>query len=75
MFILQSLFCVIGGLLRAAWSVEHTGAWYLGRELTNEGDAAFSMEAFIGYLSWYILLSQMVPISLVVSTEIVSLPF
>jgi magnesium-transporting ATPase (P-type) len=71
MCLLQLILCVIGGILagvyRGSDAVNH--GWYLQVDATGMFNPAAT--GVLAVFSWFILLSQMVPISLIVSAELV----
>lgn len=69
MLILQSVLCAAGAALATIWQTNNgEGAVYLGLGISNT--SAVESGAF-AFFSWMILLSQIVPISLIVSMEMV----
>ena len=69
MFAVQILLCLIGGAYAGAWLGNASKHWYLRAERVGEGDAL--VIGIAATFSWMILLSSMVPISLVVSAQLV----
>lgn len=75
MVMAQLVLCVIGGILSGTWIDRHKGsdaepkAWYL--QLSRGDDLNSAALGVFAFFTWIILLSQMVPISLIVSMEIV----
>jgi len=70
MFIFQAILCIVAGVCYGVWLWKHgEDAWYLRHGRVTQGDAAGA--GILATLSWVILTCQMVPISLIVSTEIV----
>lgn len=68
MFLLQTSLCILNGALAAAWVETHEDYWPLG----FEGDEESIFSSFVlRFCTWFILLSQMVPISLIVTAEMV----
>ena len=72
MLLLQSILCLVGGILAGAFRAGFTSdMWFLS--FNQPGYAAPKPVAtgVFAFFSWFILLSQMVPISLIVSAELV----
>ncbi len=69
MFLLQASLCLTGGIYSGVWQYDATGHHnYL--QLSHSRSSSFGA-AISSALSWVILLSTMVPISLVVSAQMV----
>jgi phospholipid-transporting ATPase len=66
MLLLQLVLCAGGAVGAATWAKANKGAWYL-----DLGDEDIDLLGFYAFFTWFILLSQMVPISLIVSAEMV----
>jgi len=64
----QSFMCLIAGVAGAFWQYDHQTSWFLDLDLGR--DEAI-IKGFYTFFSFFILLSQMVPISLIVSAEMV----
>jgi phospholipid-transporting ATPase len=63
--VLQCVFCLIGGLIAGVWQHQHTEHTYL---------FVFQHPAVVGiqrFFTWLIIFSGFVPISLLVSLEVV----
>jgi len=69
MLLIQMLLCIAGGIAAGAWSYEHTEDWYM--RYTNHSKSGAVVTAVLAFFTWFINLSQMVPISLIVSAEMV----
>eukprot|EP01065_Artemidia_motanka_P026103 TRINITY_DN3100_c0_g1_i1.p1 TRINITY_DN3100_c0_g1~~TRINITY_DN3100_c0_g1_i1.p1 ORF type:complete len:1298 (+),score=319.38 TRINITY_DN3100_c0_g1_i1:79-3894(+) len=65
-FVIKNVFMVILCLLSVVWNEEHRNDWYLGEWADQDGAATF----FLNYLTWFILLSFMIPISLFVTMQL-----
>eukprot|EP00808_Paulinella_micropora_P011362 g46982.t1 len=69
MFTIQCIFCLFAGIFSANFLIVSEGRkWYL--MLEGEGDSPV-LEVVFRFFTWFIVLSQMVPISLPVSQEFV----
>ncbi len=66
MIILQIAYCFIGGLICGIWYSTANGFWYLS--LSGINSAEMGVYAFF---TWFIIMASMVPISLIVSGEMV----
>lgn len=64
MLSLQMLLCFLSAVYSGVWHTDNKNAWYL--DLTGEPGA----EACLRFFTWFIILSQLVPISLVVTAEL-----
>ncbi len=71
MFVVQFILCLVGGILAASWAYRHSADWYLmyDESVMSIGDAVVT--AILAIFTWFINLSQIVPISLIVSSEMV----
>eukprot|EP00808_Paulinella_micropora_P016094 g82103.t1 len=69
MFAIQSILCLGGGIAAGVYfSLNKDSAWYLDMsELSGGG----GLVGFLAFWSWFILLCQLVPISLTVTSEFV----
>eukprot|EP00808_Paulinella_micropora_P029694 g29305.t1 len=69
MFVVQTVLCLIGGIMAGLYyTAFKDSAWYLAMsDLTGGG----SLVGFYAFWSWFILLCQLVPISLQVTSEFV----
>jgi len=66
MMAVQFILCFIGGILAGvSHNQNEDKSWYL------QLDASAGLEGFKRFFTWFIILSQLVPISLLVSSEIV----
>ena len=65
MMAFQTVLCFLSACFAASWFADKKGVWYL-----NLGGSA-AYEGFLRFFSWFIILSQLVPISLIVSAEVV----
>jgi magnesium-transporting ATPase (P-type) len=63
----QICCCIFGGISAGIWRATNTDAYYLKME---DEHPPFIVGA-LAFFTWFIILSQMVPISLIVSAEIV----
>ena len=68
MLALQVALCMLGGILSGVYHDSLASAWYL-----NMGSADYSspVTGVLAFFTWFILLSSLVPISLIVSAELV----
>ena len=64
MLSLQVFLCFISAIYSGVWHQDNKGAWYLGLS------SSAATEAFLRFFTWFIILSQLVPISLVVTSEL-----
>jgi len=72
MLILQSVLCLVGGILAGVFRDGFTSEmWFLGLEGPGSAAPDAPRSGVYAFFSWFILLSQMVPISLIVSGELV----
>ena len=72
MLLLQSLLCFIGGVLAGAFRGGFTkDMWFLAFSESGHVAPTPAETGVYAFFSWFILLSQMVPISLIVSAELV----
>lgn len=62
----QVLLCFCAAIAAGTWLSRNTGAWYLELEGVNPPLAGLAT-----FFSWFILMAQMVPISLTVTAEMV----
>ena len=70
MLLIQALLCLAGGIAAGAWAYQHGDDWYM----RYSGGIPMSeavLTAVLAFFTWFINLSQMVPISLIVSGEMV----
>ena len=66
---IQVTLCLLGGVLAGWYHSQLSSHWYLA---TTDGDDYSSpMTGVLAFFTWFILLSSMVPISLIVSAELV----
>jgi magnesium-transporting ATPase (P-type) len=65
MVLFQTSACLFAAFYCGIWTASHHGDWYLAFE-----DSA-GVSGVLAYFTWFILLSQVVPISLIVSAELV----
>ena len=65
MLVFQAILCLIGGIICGIWLEDNGHSWYL----VFDGNSWFN--ALLCMFTWIILLSQMVPIALIVSVEMV----
>jgi len=66
MLTFQTGMCALAGIIASAQAGQDSGgAWYLRQ------DEDSSLTGFLAFFSWFILMANMVPISLIVSTELV----
>eukprot|EP00808_Paulinella_micropora_P013493 g57589.t1 len=63
MLLFQVALCLIAGVIAGLNAGDDESAWYLPH------DTEPALAGFLAFWSWFILLSQMVPISLIVSSE------
>jgi magnesium-transporting ATPase (P-type) len=72
MLLLQSVLCLVGGILAGIFRDGFTEPmWFLGWEVPGASAPDGPRSGIFAFFSWFILLSQMVPISLIVSGELV----
>jgi magnesium-transporting ATPase (P-type) len=72
MLLLQSCMCLVGGILAGIYRKTLTiNMWYLSFERGATANQPAAATGIYAFFSWFILLSQMVPISLIVSSELV----
>jgi magnesium-transporting ATPase (P-type) len=72
MLLLQSILCLIGGILAGAFRSGFTkDMWFLQFDNATSAAPNAAPTGVYAFFSWFILLSQMVPISLIVSAEMV----
>mmetsp|Transcript_12746 Transcript_12746/g.19092 ORF Transcript_12746/g.19092 Transcript_12746/m.19092 type:complete len:1460 (+) Transcript_12746:82-4461(+) len=64
MLALQLFLCFLGAVYSGVWQTDNSGAWYL--DLSSSA----ATEACLRFFTWFIILSQLVPISLVVTAEL-----
>lgn len=62
----QGILCIMGGITSGVWLTRSQHDWYLDLSGLNTW-----LTAFLAMWTWVILLAQMVPISLIVSVEMV----
>ena len=67
MIALQLLLSLLGGGLLTAWQYSHLDSWYLRFDLQDDSRG---MVFFKGFMSYFILLGYLVPISLFVTLEV-----
>lgn len=73
-FVFQLLFCVFCGLYNAFWYMSKKDALgYLVIDLNNDKDNAFYYNFFVRMGNWLIIFQNFVPISLIVTLEMVKL--
>jgi magnesium-transporting ATPase (P-type) len=69
MFVFQCVLCVVGGIITGIWYQNNSDSWYLRfTDITTQESVIVGILAFF---TWIINLSYLVPISLVVSGEMV----
>ena len=66
MLCFQLILCIIGSILCYVFEVQQDNAWYLGFNKTNSNS-----DAVFAFFTWFIILSQLLPIGLLVSAELV----
>ncbi len=74
MVLFQCMLCIGGAMIASVWHRWYAShMWFLGLEYDTDKSPSYgsAMTGFIAFWTWYILLSQMVPISLIVSSEMV----
>ena len=72
MLILQTILCVVGGILGGLFREGLTkNMWFLLFVSPQDRAPGGPLTGVYAFFSWFILLSQMVPISLIVSSEMV----
>jgi len=72
MLLLQSILCIVGGVLAGAFREGFTSdMWFLDFDAEGSPAPDAVRTGVYAFFSWFILLSQMVPISLIVSAEVV----
>ena len=67
MIALQLLLSLLGGALLTAWQYAHLDSWYLRFDLLDDSRG---MVFFKGFMTYWILLGYLVPISLFVTLEV-----
>eukprot|EP00457_Paulinella_chromatophora_P000134 gb/GEZN01000134.1/.p1 GENE.gb/GEZN01000134.1/~~gb/GEZN01000134.1/.p1 ORF type:complete len:1594 (-),score=227.78 gb/GEZN01000134.1/:1866-6419(-) len=71
MFFIQFLFCFIGGIAAGVWAkLNMQTAWYIYPKYAEWTESP-ALIGFYGFFTWFILLCQLVPISLQVTSEFV----
>lgn len=66
---MQAILCLIAAVYGGAWvSVHYDSHWYLGDQ-----DFSASVSGFFLYCTYFLLLNTMIPISLIVTLEVVKL--
>jgi len=70
MLLAQAACCLAGGIAAGAWAYQHGNDWYMRYDGGVTLDEAV-ITAVLAFFTWFINLSQMVPISLIVSGEMV----
>jgi magnesium-transporting ATPase (P-type) len=65
MFGIQVLICIAAATYSAVWMNANKGHWYL--RLSD----SFATELSLRFFTWFIILSQLIPIALIVTSEIV----
>jgi magnesium-transporting ATPase (P-type) len=72
MLIAQVVLCIIAGIIAGVWSrMNASEMFYLATDKLSSAKKAAPMVGFLAFFTWFINLSQMVPISLIVSAEMV----
>ena len=66
---IQVSLCLLGGILAGWYRSQLSADWYLSN--TAEDDYGSPLTGVLAFFTWFILLSSMVPISLIVSAELV----
>ena len=69
MLAIQVALCLLGGILAGVYHSQLGKHWYLST--TSSDDYSSPLTGVLAFFSWFILLSSMVPISLIVSAELV----
>lgn len=65
----QFALCLVAALASGVWdSINFENHWYLGEE-----DYDSAMLGFLSYFTYFLLLNTMLPISLIISMEIIKL--
>jgi magnesium-transporting ATPase (P-type) len=69
--ILQLVLCIIAAIIAGEWHRMYAhGMWYLGYSLPGK-EVEAPVVGVLAFFTWFIILCQMVPISLIVSAEMV----
>ena len=61
----QVILCILCAILSGIWTADNGEAWYLYTEYSA------SLDAFFKFFTWFIIFAQFIPISLLVSMEMV----
>merc|ERR1712045_950656 len=61
----QFFICLMCAILSGDWSASNKDAWYLYSDIAPE------LDAFYKFFTWFIIFAQFIPISLLVSMEVV----
>ncbi len=71
MLLIQLCLCLAGGIAAGSWAYKHGNSWYMRYSGNNVSTDTAVVTAVLAFFTWFINLSQMVPISLIVSAEMV----